>query len=53
MVNQNGIELQYNGKSTEGQTGDKWGEEREEHDEGENNKKIKEEGESTKRRNTG
>ena len=29
IVNQNGNELQNNGKSTEGQKGDKWGEERE------------------------
>ena len=34
--------MQNNGKSTEGQKGDKWGEEREEHDQGGKNKKIKE-----------
>ena len=31
-----------NGKSTEGQKGDKWGEQREEHDKGGKNTKIKE-----------
>ena len=41
-MNQNGNELQNNGKSTEGQKGDKWGEEREKHDKGGKNKKIKE-----------
>ena len=42
MVNQNGNELQNNGKRTEGQKGNNWGEEREEHDKGGKNTKIKE-----------
>ena len=58
IVNQNGNELLNNGKSTEEQKGDNWGEVREEYDKGGKNTKIKETidrelGEPTKRRNIG